>query len=130
MTVLQESAARQDPLVAIAHCVFSDFDEDNILEMVTVPAGAIIIGGSLNISAVFDDDANFLVGKTGDTDALSGSVDADALGDTALAGADVNQVLTAKTTYGITSSDTALAKGAATLIVMYVVDGRAHSTQD
>lgn len=92
------------------------------VSMAKVPLGARVVGGWFKNTAI-GTAGSFLVGKTGDTDALSGAIDVSAAAQTDFTGTDVGEKLTAETEYFVTmtSGGTATA-GTLEMCVFYVVD--------
>jgi hypothetical protein len=96
-------------------------DADTI-SFAKVPAGARVLGGWLKTTAM-GTAGSFLVGKTGDTDALLGATDVSAASQTVFNGVDVGDPLTAETEYFITVTNHGSAtSGTIQACVYYVVD--------
>lgn len=137
MTITKQTG-RQDPIVGMAEGTYADVTDDTYMAAVDVPAGAIVTGGFLAITTLFNSatDDKFSIGdKEGDAAAVKTTYAALSADITAV-GTIVPIVPTGKEyaspgTVGVVwnGSGTAPSAGAFRLVVEYVKDGRAAFTQ-
>lgn len=136
-------ADRQYPLVAVIDFDYTTFTEDQVDQVLELPAGAIILGIALQVKTAWDNSAPvFNVGlDASDPDAFIDAVSLAAEGnfpvslfsaddDANLFTSDAN-IITVPDTLNVlyaAASGTATA-GEATLIVEYVISGRGNENQ-
>ena len=123
---------RQSPLVAIAKVAYDDLTSGSAFEIVKLPYNSIVTGGYINVTTVWNSatsDVADIGDATDDNRHTSSQVDLAAAGRTAL-------TLTGYTNTGgenlnITWTGTGAAPttGAATIVVEYIIDGRATEVQ-
>lgn len=134
---ITKKSGRQDPIVATASFVYSDVTDDTYAAAVDVPAGAIVTGGYLAITTLFNSatDDKFSIGDKVGAAAATKDTYAALSADITATGI-VPIVPTGKkyaegSTIGIVwnGSGTAPSAGAGLFVVEYIVDGRAAFTQ-
>jgi len=132
MTITKNSG-RQDPIAATADFTFADLTSGAYADAVDVPPGAIVVGGHLAITTIFNSgtDDKFSIGDKVGSAAATAATYAAQSADITAAGA-VPIVPTGKkysepSTVGIvwTGTGAAPSAGAGRLTVLYIVDGRA-----
>lgn len=137
MSITKDSA-RQGVICATADFTFADVTDDTYVAAIDVPVGAIVVGGGLFVTTLFNSgtDDKFSIGDqvgsaTADKteySALSADITA-----TGLAAAVVpnGKVYTEGGTVGVVwnGSGTAMTAGVGKLVVEYIVDGRAEFSQ-
>lgn len=129
---------RQAPLVAHMPFVLADMTDDTYVPMIDLPVGAIVIGGYLAITTLFNSgtDDKFSIGdqETGGsadkTEYAALSADIAATGQAA-AVVPNGKEYTVGGTVGVVwnGSGTAPDAGAGILVVEYIIDGRASEVQ-
>lgn len=97
-------------------------DADTIQIGDKIPENARVLGGWLKTPAM-GTDGSFVVGKTGDTDALLGTTDVSAASFTQFSGADVGDLLSAATQYFVTMTNGGDAtSGTVQVCILYALD--------
>lgn len=134
---IKKISARQGVIAATADFKFSDLASGVYAPAVDVPGGAIVVGGHLAITEVFNSatDDKFSIGDQEGSDAAVKTTYAALSADIAAPGA-VALVPTGKKyaksgTVGVawTGTGAAPTAGAGCLTVLYIVDGRAAFSQ-
>jgi hypothetical protein len=138
MPEITKETGRQDTLVGKAEGTFADVTDDTYMAAVDVPGGAIITGGFLAITTLFNSatDDKFSIGtKVGSASANKTALAA-LSADITAAGTSVPIVptgyqFTEPGSVGVVwnGSGAAPSAGAFMLVVEYIKDGRAHSSQ-
>jgi hypothetical protein len=124
---LTKEVARQYPLVAVIELTFADLAAGANLAA-QLPPGAIVVGGEITVNTVFDSTTNTLsIGDAGSATRYASAVNLKSAARTALTltgykVTDANKDLLF--TYAETGA--AATAGAATVVLNYVVAGRAH----
>lgn len=134
---ITKKSGRQDPIVATASFVYSDVTDDTYAAAVDVPAGAIVTGGYLAITTLFNSatDDKFSIGdKVGAASATKdtyAALSADITATGIIAIVPTGKKYAEASTVGVVwnGSGTAPSAGAGLLVVEYIVDGRAAFTQ-
>lgn len=130
-------SGRQEVIAATADFTYADLVSGAYAAAVDVPAGAIVVGGHLAITTIFNSatDDKFSIGDKVGANAAVNTTYAALSADITAAGA-VPIVATGKKysaagTVGIawTGTGTAPTAGAGKLTVLYIVDGRAAFSQ-
>ena len=136
MTITKKSG-RQEVIAAVVAFAFGDVIDDTYMPAVDVPAGAIVVGGHLAITTLFNSatDDKFSIGDKEGSAAATKDTYAALSADITAVGA-VPIVVTGKkytvpSTVGVVwnGTGTAPSAGAGRLTVLYVVDGRAAFSQ-
>lgn len=132
-----KNSARQCVEVATCDFTYADMTDDTYVAMVDLPLGAIVVGGFLAITTLFDSatDDKFSIGdKRGDASAVKTtyaalSADVTAVGQAA-AITPTGEEMTAASTVGVVWNGTGAAPsaGAGKLVVEYIIDGKAESS--
>lgn len=128
-----ENTGAQAPSVKIADVVLADLTSAEALAVISLPAQAIIIGGHVYVSEVFNSTSSdaITIGDGADADEYLGSTSVQALGRTALVPTGIpcssENEKTVKITW--TSGGGTPTTGALQVIVMYVEPGRADFFQ-
>lgn len=135
---ITKKSGRQDALIAMAAFAFGDLTSGQYEAAVDVPAGAIVTGGGLAITTLFNSATTdkFSIGdKVGAASAAAATYAAQSA-DVTVAGTYIPIVPTGKkyaekSTIGVvwTGEGAAPSAGAGRLVVEYVIDGRAHSSE-
>lgn len=135
---ITKKSGRQDPLVAHVEFAFGDVVDDTYMPAVDVPAGAIVVGGGLAITELFNSatDDKFSIGDQEGSDAAAKETYAALSADVAAAGTWIPIVPTGKKyakagTVGVVWNGTGAVPtaGKGLLTVQYVIDKRAHSSE-
>lgn len=122
---------RQDVLVAQAIITFgtgNDIATTGTVTAINVPAGAIVVGGYLNVSDATSANVDIHVGDGVDDNRYANDVDGAATGVTALTLTGY-EYTTADTIDVMVDTASAAADGQMELYVMYIVDGRSAFVQ-
>lgn len=136
MTITKNSG-RQEVIAATADFTYADLVSGAYAAAVDLPAGAIVVGGHLAITTIFNSatDDKFSIGDQVGSAAATDTTYAAQSADITAAGA-VPIVATGKkysepSTVGVvwTGTGTAPSAGAGRLTVLYIVDGRAEFSQ-
>lgn len=136
MTITKKSG-RQEVIAATADFTFADVTSGAYADAVDLPSGAIVVGGHLAITTIFNSgtDDKFSIGDKVGSAAATATTYAAQSADITAAGA-VPIVATGKkyaepSTVGVvwTGSGDAPTAGAGRLTVLYIVDGRAAFSQ-
>ncbi len=136
MTITKKSG-RQEVIAATADFTFSDVTSGAYAAAVDVPAGAIVVGGHLAITTIFNSatDDKFSIGdKVGAAAAANTTYAAQSAYITApgaVAIVPTGKKYTAAATVGVvwTGTGAVPTAGAGRLTVLYIVDGRAAFSQ-
>jgi len=126
--------ARQYPLAAVVEVAFADISGETAVEVVELPAGAIVTGGQLLVQTAFDDTgtATVDIGDADDPDRFTASpVNVKATGSVPL-DIDTNNAqydVPAQITATLAAQNDDGTEGAFLLIVEYVVEGRQNENQ-
>ena len=135
---ITKKSARQDELVAHVQFTYADVTDDTYVAAVDVPAGAIVTGGGLAITTLFDSatDDKFSIGDKEGSASATKTTYAALSADVTAAGTWIPIVPTGKKyasagTVGVVwnGSGTAPTAGVGLLVVKYILDKRAHSAQ-
>ena len=116
---------RQYPLVVMQAFTFENVSESGVaVPLAKLPRGAVVVGGTVNVSTGFGAGATLKLGYAGDDDAY-GTIDvsAAAVKPVTLTGTSSDKVELIATPGG------AYAAGAATLCLTYVIVDRANEAQ-
>lgn len=134
---INKISGRQEVIAATADFAFGDVIDDTYMPAVDVPAGAIVVGGHLAITTLFNSatDDKFSIGdKVGSAAATKDtyaalSADVTAVG--AIAIVPTGKKYSAPSTVGLVwnGTGTAPTAGAGRLTVLYIVDGRSTFSQ-
>lgn len=126
---ITKDTGRQWPLYASVDFAFGDIPTTaTFYEAIDLPGSARVIGGYIEVTAVWDSTTNSVnVGDSGSATRYATGVDLKALGVTELSAGGAVGALDVGVTY--TETGTAATTGAATLVVGYVLDGRANEVQ-
>lgn len=136
MTITKKSG-RQEVIAATADFTFADVADDTYMPAVDLPSGAIVVGGHLAITTIFNSgtDDKFSIGDKVGSAAATKDTYAALSADITAAGA-VPIVATGKkygepSTVGVVWNGTGAAPtaGVGRLTVLYIVDGRAAFSQ-
>lgn len=134
---IKKIAGRQEVIAATADFTFADVASGVYAGAIDVPAGAIVVGGHLAITTIFNSatDDKFSIGDQVGAAAATATTYAAQSADITAAGA-VAIVPTGKkyaepSTVGVvwTGTGAAPSAGAGRLTVLYIVDGRSAFTQ-
>lgn len=134
---ITKKSGRQEVIAATADFTYADLVSGAYASAVDLPGGAIVVGGHLAITTIFNSatDDKFSIGDKVGTAAAAAATYAALSADITAAGA-VPIVATGKkytepSTVGIvwTGTGAAPSAGAGRLTVKYIVDGRAAFTQ-
>lgn len=134
---IKKIPGRQEVIAATADFSFSDVTSGTYAGAVDVPAGAIVVGGHLAITTIFNSatDDKFSIGDQVGASAATATTYAAQSADITAAGA-VPIVPTGKkyaepSTVGVvwTGTGAAPSAGVCRLTVLYIVDGRSAFTQ-
>ncbi len=134
---ITKKSGRQEVIAATADFTYADLVSGAYAAAVDVPGGAIVVGGHLAITTIFNSatDDKFSIGDKVGAASASNTTYAALSADITAAGA-VPIVATGKkytepSTVGIawTGTGTAPTAGAGKLTVLYIVDGRAAFSQ-
>lgn len=136
MTITKNSG-RQEVIAATADFTFADVTSGAYAGAVDVPAGAIVVGGHLAITTIFNSatDDKFSIGdKVGANAAAAATYAAQSADITAPGAVEIvptGKKYTEPSTVGIvwTGTGAAPSAGAGRLTVLYIVDGRAAFSQ-
>ena len=123
-------AGRQTVLIAEQPFDYTELDTAAAVVAVDLPPGAIVTGGHINVNTAFDSTTNTVsIGDTGSATRYGATVDLKTLGATALTGVPFynSTGLAVQLTYAETGAATTA--GAGTLVVEYVIEGRANEAQ-
>lgn len=116
---------RQYPLVVSQDFTFEHLADAGVpVKIASLPRGAIILSGSVNVTTAFGAGASIKLGFAG-SDAVHGTIDASAAG---VKPVTLTGTASDKTTL-IATPAAALTAGAATLHLTYVITGRANEAQ-
>lgn len=136
---ITKDANRQDVICAVADFAYTDVTDDTYMPAVDLPLGAIVVGGGLYVTTLFNsatDDKFSIgdqVGSASATKTTYAALSADVTA-TGLAAAIVptGVAYTSPATVGVVwnGTGTAPSAGAGRLIVQYIKQGRAAFTQD
>lgn len=136
MTITKKSG-RQEVIAATADFTFADVTSGAYAAAVDLPGGAIVVGGHLAITTIFNSgtDDKFSIGDKVGAETAAAATYAAQSADITAAGA-VAIVPTGKkyaepSTVGVvwTATGTAASAGVGRLTVLYIVDGRAAFSQ-
>lgn len=129
-----KNVGRQTALYAVQVITQADLaNTAGAYDAIDLPVGARYLSGSLNVDTAWDDGtaSTLSVGISGGSaDAYLAATSVQATGSTALTGGDSLAMATGQTinvTAAFTAGDATV--GEATLIVAYVIDGRANEVQ-
>lgn len=134
---IKKLSGRQEVIAATADFTFADVASGVYVPAVDLPGGAIVVGGHLAITTIFNSatDDKFSIGDKVGVAAAAAATYAAQSADITAAGA-VPVVATGKkyaepSTVGVvwTGTGAAPTAGAGRLTVLYIVDGRAAFTQ-
>lgn len=134
---IKKISGRQEVIAATADFTYADVTSGTYVEAVDLPAGAIVVGGHLAITTIFNSgtDDKFSIGDQVQGDAAANTTYAAQSADIAAPGA-VAMTATGKkydkpATVGVvwTGTGTAASAGVARLTVLYIVDGRSEFSQ-
>lgn len=136
MTITKNSC-RQEVIAATADFTYADVTSGTYAGAVDVPAGAIVVGGHLAITTIFNSatDDKFSIGdKVGANAAAAATYAAQSADITAPGAVEIvptGKKYTEPSTVGIvwTGTGAAPSAGAGRLTVLYIVDGRAAFSQ-
>lgn len=134
---ITKKSGRQEVIAATADFSFADVTSGAYAAAVDVPAGAIVVGGHLAITTIFNSatDDKFSIGdKVGAaaaTNTTYAAQSADITAPGAVAIVPTGKKYTASATVGVvwTGTGAAPTAGAGRLTVLYIVDGRAAFSQ-
>ena len=128
---ISKKDGRQFPLMACVDIGWADFVSGTLEAAVELPAGAIVIGGNLLVTEVFDSvtSDNMTVGDALDEDRYLGATSMQALGLTPLVPTGFIPTGITNVTLTLTSVGGGIAAGAGKLMVEYIVPGRGQTTQ-
>lgn len=134
---IKKLSGRQQVIAATADFKFSDLASGVYAPAVDVPGGAIVVGGHLAITEVFNSatDDKFSVGDQEGSDAAVkttyAALSADIVTPGAIALVPTGKKYTKSGTVGVawTGTGAAPTAGAGRLTVLYIVDGRAAFSQ-
>ena len=136
MTITKKSG-RQEVIAATADFTYADVTDDTYMAAVDLPGGAIVVGGHLAITTLFNSatDDKFSIGdKVGSASATKDTYAALSADITAVGAVPI--VATGKkyaeaSTVGVVwnGTGTAPTAGVGRLTVLYIIDGRAAFTQ-
>lgn len=135
---ITKKSARQDALIATADFAYGDVASGTYAAAVDVPAGAIVTGGGLAVTTLFNSATTdkFSIGDKVGAAAAAAATYAAQSADVTVAGTYIPIVPTGKkyaekSTIGVvwTGEGAAPSAGAARLVVEYILDGRAHSSE-
>ncbi|CAN7451866.1 hypothetical protein LJR066_002838 [Acidovorax sp. LjRoot66] len=134
---ITKKSGRQEVIAATADFVYSDLVSGTYAAAVDLPGGAIVVGGHLAITTLFNSATTdqFSIGdkvgaaSAGNTTYAAQSADITAVG--AVPIVPTGKKSTEASTVGVvwTGAGTAPSAGAGRLTVLYIVDGRAAFTQ-
>lgn len=134
---ITKKSGRQEVIAATADFTYADVTDDTYMAAVDLPGGAIVVGGHLAITTLFNSatDDKFSIGDKVGSAAATKDTYAALSADITAVGA-VPIVATGKkyaepSTVGVVWNGTGAAPsaGAGRLTVLYIVDGRAAFTQ-
>ncbi len=123
---------RQWPLHAVVDIDYADFQAASLnLAALDIPVNALIVGGQITVNTVFNSTTNGLdFGDATDPDRYTSAVvDLKTLGTTELDGEFLKYPSGATLQMDYTQTGTAPTQGNATLVVAYVIVGRATENQ-
>lgn len=135
---LTKKAARQAPIVATCDFTYADLVSGAYAAMVDLPVNAIVIGGELDVTTLFNSATTdkFSVGdKVGSAAATATTYAAQSADVTATGRAaaivPIGKKMASSGSVGIvwTGDGTAPSAGAGRLTVQYIIDGRSEFTQ-
>lgn len=128
---ITKNSARQEVIAArvvVTLGTGNDIGVQGTYAAVDVPAGAIVVGGHINVSDATTATVDINVGDGGVVDRYAGNVDAGATGLTALTITGFKYTTPDTIDLLVDVADPAAA-GQVELVVMYIVDGRAAFSQ-
>lgn len=135
---ITKKSARQCVQVATADFTYADVTDDTYIAAVDLPLNAIVVGGHLAITTLFNSgtDDKFSIGDqvgvatATKTTYAALSADITAVGSVAIV--PTGYKYTEASTVGVVwnGSGTAMTAGEARLTVMYIIDGQADSNYD
>lgn len=134
---ITKKSGRQEVIAATADFTFSDVASGAYAAAVDVPAGAIVVGGHLAITTIFNSatDDKFSIGDKVGAAAASNTTyaaqSADITAPGAVAIVPTGKKYSGSATVGVvwTGTGAAPTAGAGRLTVLYIVDGRAAFSQ-
>lgn len=135
---LTMKVARQSCIVATCDFTFADLTSGAYAAMISLPANAIVIGGNLAITTLFNSgtDDKFSIGdKVGSAAATATTFAAQSADITATGRAAVivptGKLMTSAGSVGVvwTATGTAATAGTGRLVVEYIIDGRSEFTE-
>lgn len=135
---ITKKSGRQDELVATADFTFADLVDNTYVAAVDVPVGAIVTGGHLNITTLFNSATTdqFSIGDKEGSAAASAATYAALSADVTAVPANIAIVPTGKKyasagSVGVVwdGAGAVPTTGAGRLVVKYIIDNRAHSTE-
>lgn len=134
---LTKKSARQSPIVATCDFTYADLTSGAYAPMVDLPAGAIVTGGYVAITTIFNSATTdkFSIGdKVGSANATAATYAAQSADITAagiVAITPTGGKYTGAATVGVvwTGDGTAPSAGVGRLVVQYILDGRAEFSQ-
>jgi len=134
---ITKNSGRQEVIAATADFTFADLTSGAYAGAVDVPPGAIVVGGHLAITTIFNSatDDKFSIGdKVGDASAAAATYAAQSADITAAGAVPIvatGKKYTEPSTVGVvwTGTGAAPSAGAGRLTVLYIVDGRAAFSQ-
>ncbi len=122
---LAKNPGRQYPLVLTQALTFENVADAGVpVKVASLPRGAVVLSGNLVVTTGFGASAKIKLGFAG-ADAAHGDIDVAATGSKPLT---VSGIAGDKTDL-IATPNAAMAAGAATLYVTYVIAGRANEAQ-
>jgi hypothetical protein len=125
---ITNSSDRQYPLVAVIGFDYTDFTSGEALAVAQIPADAVVVGGMLVFSTLFNSATSdtFTVGDGVDDDEYAAGVNAKTTAYTALVPTGYQYTANTDLVLKWTGVGTAPTQGAGFLIVQYVREGRAN----
>lgn len=135
---ITKEGARQYPLYATKTFAYTDVTDDAYVPLIDIPPNAIVVGGFLAITTLFNSgtDDKFSIGDQ-EGEASADKTEYSSLSaDVTTAGTSIAVVPNGKKyaqagTVGVVwnGSGTAPSAGIGTLVIAYIIDGRAHEVQ-
>lgn len=134
---ITKKSGRQEVIAATADFTYADVTDDTYMAAVDVPGGAIVVGGHLAITTIFNSatDDKFSIGdKVGSASAAKetyAALSADITAAGAIAIVPTGKKYSEPSTVGVVwnGTGTAPTAGVGRLTVLYIVDGRAAFSQ-
>lgn len=123
---------RQYELTAVQEFTFEDLVSGEALEMVALPANAIVTGGELFLSTLFNSVTSdtILIGDAADPDRYAAGIDGKATARTALTPTGAKYATSDDVTLTWTGVGAAPTQGKGLLVVRYIRPGRSQEVME